>query len=50
MKDFNLEIVSPNVKISDEYIESMIEYQISHVRKLDDGKIQVSELFFIEFV
>lgn len=49
MKDFNLEIVSPNVKISDEYIESTIEYQVSHVRKLDDGKIQVSDFLLIGY-
>lgn len=41
MQDLKLEVISPNVKISDDYIDSTIEYQTSHVKKLENGKVQV---------
>ncbi|XP_036334056.1 inositol-3-phosphate synthase [Rhagoletis pomonella] len=37
----SLEVISPKVQISDNYIETDYEYQTSHVRHTANGKIQV---------
>lgn len=41
-KNTTLEIVSPNVQISENYIETDYTYQTSNVKRLANGKIQVS--------
>lgn len=38
----NLEVISPHVQITEDYIETDYTYQTSHVKRLANGKIQVS--------
>lgn len=38
-----LEVISPKVQISENYIETDYEYQTSHVKRSANGKIQVSD-------
>lgn len=37
-----LEVISPHVQISESYIETDYAYQTSNVKRLANGKIQVS--------
>lgn len=41
----SLEVISPKVQITDRFIETDYEYQTSHVKRLDNGKIQVCLVF-----
>ena len=47
MSASNLEVLSPNVQIDENYIEVDYEYQTSSVKR-DGGKIQVSNLFCLK--
>ncbi|CAD7012195.1 unnamed protein product [Ceratitis capitata] len=37
----SLEVISPKVQISDNYIETDYEYQTSHVKRTANGRIQI---------
>ena len=47
MSSTNIEVISPNVQISPDFIETDYKYQTSQVKRTATGKYQVSFFIFV---